>query len=907
MIPKFQLRLLVVALIVLIMATALTVDYFLSFSLATGLLYAMAVVVAYFLHNRRALLVTVAVCTVLVLVGYVLVVEVGGGSQSLVNRSMEILTIWMAFWLSLRAEAANEELEFRIEERTKELNFIKEELADAVSNAKLGHWRYDEAARHYSLVSEEYAQIFGYSSEEFQKQFDSQGSCISLVHPEDRDWVSAAYEADDRTEIEFRVLGAKGAERWVHEIRMLSRDEQGALIESWGTMQDITEIKEAQIASEEANKAKSRFMAIMNHELRTPLNGVIGMIELLKQSDMSDEQQQMLKTINESGESLLMIINDILDFSKIESGKLSLELIPMSLLEIVEGAVQALSESATARGVRLISYVDPELPQNVMGDPVRMRQIIINLASNAIKFSEEGTVLTQLELLSRDTGDTIRVRLSVRDEGIGISEEAQGNLFEAFTQAEESTTRKFGGTGLGLVICRMLSELMGGTIGVNSKLGEGSEFYLELPFAIGADAEAIPEDIELEDLRALLVSSEEIERKTFRSYLEHCRMIVDTAEHYQGTLEHCVKAIEDGNPFDLVIFGPHWSREEILPIATTAQANQMDIKFIFILEKTRKQKRVGKEKIGIFLEANSMRRCDLIAGVAAALGLESTQAECSTGASVKPVVAAPSIEEARSQGTLILVAEDNVINRDILGRQLKLLGYAFEMVEDGDLALEAWSRNDYGLLLTDCNMPNMSGIDLTRAIRQQEEGSSKHGKIIAVTANAMEGEAERCLASGMDDFLSKPIRLDDLKEILTKWLPRGQPGDGVAPETMAGEKSVQASEIEESTLPIDDTLLKSNFGDDPEIVKQILLSFVQPADDIFEEINSAYTNHSSEAIWQTAHKLKGAAFSVGANDLGEICKKLEVAGRNDEWEEIESYRGILDASMDRVRSYISGL
>ncbi|MEQ8955377.1 MAG: ATP-binding protein, partial [Gammaproteobacteria bacterium] len=490
MISNLQQRILIGGLITAIMATAFAVDYFLSFSFVTGMLYAMAVVVSYFLHDKRALVVTVALCTLLVFLGYLLAPLVASEQDDPINKVMEIFTIWTAFWLSLRAESANQELlnaheqlEQRILERTEELNFVKEELADAVSNARLGHWRYDETSSRFTLVSEEYAEIFGFSSDEFQQRFDSKDQIANSIHPEDLERVLAAYQGNDRVEIEYRILHKDGSTRWVHEIRLLTRDDSGALSESWGTLQDISELKKAQLASEAANQAKSRFMAIMNHELRTPLNGVIGMIELLKQSQMTVDQQDMLNTISESGESLLMIVNDILDYSKIESGKLNLEQISLSLVEVVEGSILALSEIATAKGLRLLSFIDPLLPDQVLGDPVRLRQILINLLGNALKFSEEGTIHIDLKLLDQDAEDHITVRLSVRDEGVGISEEAQGRLFEAFSQAEESTTRKFGGTGLGLVICRMLTELMGGTIGIISKLGEGTEFHLEIPFS----------------------------------------------------------------------------------------------------------------------------------------------------------------------------------------------------------------------------------------------------------------------------------------------------------------------------------------------------------------------------------------------------------------------------------------
>ena len=687
------------------------------------------------------------------------------------------------------------------------------------------------------------------------------------------------------------------------------------------TYTDITEQKlfeeELRIAkreAESATEAKSSFLASMSHEIRTPMNGVIGMVELLGQSRLNGKQKQMLQTIRDSGQSLLTIINDILDFSKIESGKLTLETIPMSLVDVVEGAIQSLAAIATEKGLRLISYIDPELPQFVIGDPVRVRQIIINLTGNAIKFTEEGMVVVKAEESDSRVDDKLTIRLSVRDQGIGISEEDQANLFQAFSQVEVSTTRQFGGTGLGLNICKMLTDLMGGEIGVNSKTGEGAEFYTIIPFGISEQKHEELGTVDLSSFRILLVNNNPIEQTIFTNYLEYWQISVDLTDNIESTLDQCLSANRKGATYDVVIFGPQWSRDELFAISEASRAASPKTQFIFLLPRTRHRMRQEDKKRGIFLDVNSLRRAELISAIAVAVGVESPEAQYrEVVENMKANVKALTVAEAREQGTLILVAEDNATNRDVIGRQLTLLGYTCEMVEDGKIALDAWRSNEYGMLLTDCNMPNMGGIELTRAIRQDEAGTGRHGTIVAITANVLEGEAERCLASGMDDFVSKPIELKEFRRILRKWMPQAQSETettevkATASSSLKEKKKAKTANKPPATLPIDESTLKSNFGDDPEIFKQILSDFVEPTNDIILEIQSAYASHSAEAIKQGAHKLKSAAYSVGANDLAELCKELEYAGGEDDWEVIDKDMEKLEGLMSQVQEYISKL
>ena len=666
--------------------------------------------------------------------------------------------------------------------------------------------------------------------------------------------------------------------------------------------------EEMRAAAEAATQAKANFLASMSHEIRTPLNGIIGMVDLLRQSHLGEEYQRMLQTILDSGQSLLTIINDILDYSKMEAGKLSLESIPFSMVDVVEKTAEVLHQTAARKRLILITYIDPRIPQYVNGDPVRIRQILINLGGNAVKFTEQGEVEIRAERIDAGKDSAIIVRFRVIDTGIGISEAARTNLFKEFSQADASTTRKYGGTGLGLSICQRLTEMMEGEIGVNSAPGQGSEFYCTITFQ-SSDEQVEPAVDDLGGLSILLINNNEKETYVCRQYLEYWQAQVEELT----SLEQCADIVSDmikaGRAPDIIVLGSGWGREAQLTLrgSFAKYRGLSGIKFVILMVGRRSGARVDDSGT-VVLDVNPLKRVDFLHAVAIAAGRASPEVHHTEVLEDLKAAHVPTVVEAREKGELILVAEDNLTNQDVIRRQLNLLGYACEIANNGKEALGRWREGKYGLLLTDCHMPEMDGFELTAAIRRQEnEKNTDRSPIIAITANAMQGEAERCLAAGMDDYLSKPTTTRELKTTLKRWL-------GEEPEASEEDKprrkensSARARKTNKTGTPIDERALKDEFGDDPELFREILHDFIAPAHDDLQELERAWKARSAEGVRQASHKMKSACRTIGAMALSELCYALEQAGKDNDWDTIDAQAPRLNKLMEDVDNYIRSL
>ena len=635
--------------------------------------------------------------------------------------------------------------------------------------------------------------------------------------------------------------------------------------------QRTAELAQATRAAEAANEAKSAFLAAMSHEIRTPMNGVVGIVDVLAQSSLSPYQADLADTIRESAFALLGIIDDILDFSKIEAGRLVLEREPVPLLRKVERVCDNLQPLAAARGVRLQVFVDPRLPDQITGDALRLGQILNNLVGNAIKFSAglewPGRVRVRVEPAHEGW-----LRLCVGDNGIGMSPEVQARIFDPFVQAEESTTRRYGGTGLGLTICRRLVELFGGSIAVASAPGEGTMISVSLPLAAATTAADAPaHDLSGLDCRVMLH-----DRALARDWCAY--LAAAGARAQEGPDLAWLRQPADapaGAP-------PVWIvNDDDTPLTPGGPAGGPQRPRRVRIERGTRR---GAALVGIgeaSLGGDATHRDDLLHAVALAAGRAAPPSDAAAAAPPAPVQEPPDADLAAAQGRLVLVAEDNDINRKVIRRQLTLLGVAADLAEDGLLALEQWRSGRYGLLLTDLHMPHMDGYELVAAIRGTET-PGRRLPIVALSADALHDAAARCRAAGMDDYLSKPVQLQQLGEVLKRWLPS-------APETAAAAPAAPAAAQDTPTLPVyDSSVLAALIGDDAALLAEFRSDYLVSAQLDIEALRDAAAGGDWAAAGGFAHRLKSSSRAVGALALGEACAQLEAAAQTGKAEPVRA-------------------
>ncbi|MFM0053325.1 PAS domain S-box protein [Caballeronia grimmiae] len=753
---------------------------------------------------------------------------------------------------------------------------------------------------YFRRVNPAFSRTLGWTSEELLAQ-----SFLEFVHPDDRAATLAAIEESGRVNeaiehLENRYRCKDGSWRW---LAWKSIQLDGTI---YATARDVTEsrvateqLENAKAEAEAASRAKSAFLAVMSHEIRTPMNGVIGMTEVLARSALSHDQNDMVSTIRESALALLGIIDDILDFSKIEAGRLEIERRPVSIVDIAEGLCDSLMTVAARKGVKITTFIDPAIPDFVYSDDTRLRQLLYNVVGNAIKFSGErpgkvGCVALRVEVVRPAP---LEVAFEVKDNGIGMTAETVSKLFTPFSQAEASTTRRFGGTGLGLAICRHLVNMMGGDVSVESAPGQGSTFTIRLPLGVPA-GQPLPDVPHLEGVNCVVLRASGYDSDSLRVYLERAGARVFLA----NDLESAQAAIQSLRPPTLLVSeGPDGERD---PRSLATPTNVMMTGHLLILRDERRAMCPVRDGV-VTIGARGLRRRSLLDAAALAVGRRSvkTLAEAASPQQQDRPYAQrseQSVADARETGRLILVAEDDEINQKVILRQLSLLGHAAEIANDGREALELWRTNRYALLLTDLHMPEMDGYELVQAIRREEPPDSRL-PIVALTANAVQGEATRAAAVGMDGYLTKPLRLELLQAMLNRHFPM------TVPATLRELPAPQQTAAPTSACAVDLDVLKSIVGDDPEIVRELLADYLRSASHLAAELRGHCAQGQGREAGAIAHKLKSSSRSVGAVSLGDLCAELENAGKAGDMARLANWLGRFDAALAAVEENIGGL
>jgi len=642
-------------------------------------------------------------------------------------------------------------------------------------------------------------------------------------------------------------------------------------------------LNRAQQDALKATQAKSQFLAAISHEIRTPMNGVIGVLEILQQSSLLDPQSQMVHLARESADSLLTIIDDILDFSKIEAGRLEIERLPICIGEVVEATAALLNRLAERKEITISLFCDPAIPERVFGDGTRVRQVLINLIGNAIKFSSglahPGHVSVRAEVAQLQS-DRVLVKFCIVDNGIGMDEATQNRLFTSFMQADVTTTRRYGGTGLGLAISHQLVELMGGRITVDSALGRGASFTVVLPFTIApADAKSVIRAPELTGLACAVIGEPTGLGDVLAAYLGHdgaqVSRLTDMAEACNWT-----RARDDELAIWIVEVHEERPRLDELLMQLRTQCAR-DVRVVLVLVGRKLRNPSAKAKGCVVIDGNALSRAALRRAVSLAAGRIRPEPEALPSKSTSEVRSPPSRPEAIRSRHLILVAEDNEINQRLIREQLNLLGYAVDVVADGRQALERWRSGDYALLFVDLHMPQMDGYDLTLAIRLAESSAS-HTPIVALTANALPGEAARCQAVGMDGYLTKPASLTQLSAEAQKWLGPWAPA------------------------AVDTRVLEALIGPDPRLIREFLSEFAHSAARLSKQLTAAFAQGDLKEVSASAHKLKSSARAVGASRLGEICESVESAAQVGGVESLRILVPDFEREVTKVQEFVQG-
>jgi len=696
--------------------------------------------------------------------------------------------------------------------------------------------------------------------------------------------------------LDWSLIRKDGATRFVETSVGVLKGANGKAVGFRGLLRDVTKRKraeallQAKLAAEEANRSKSEFLANMSHEIRTPLNSIIGLVKLTLETELDPEQKEDLDVVKSAAYALLALINDILDFSKIEAGKLELEEIKFNLRDFLGESLKIMAAKAHEKGLEIAYQVATDVPENIAGDPSRFRQVVLNLIGNAIKFTEEGEIIVNVTLEEQDQNETL-LHFTVKDTGIGIPQEKQESIFNPFQQADGSTTRQYGGTGLGLAVSSQIVNLMAGNFWVNSEPGVGSTFHFTASFRrLGDKEEALlaPDDNSLKGIRVLVVDDNLTNGNILQAMLSSWGMQPVMAN---DTASAQTLFNEAPNPFKLVLIDSDMPEPNGLTLADWIKdQNQPESNVIMMLTSLRTRSQVDLKGLNIkTILTKPVRPSDLLDGITQALDYNTARIE-----DVTPT-------DKQTDGTTgrrinILVAEDTPFNQKFIRRLLDRWGHRSVIVANGHKAIEALSQEKFDLVLMDVQMPEMDGFEATRAIRAEEAANGKHVPIIAMTAHAMKGDRERCIEVGMDDYVPKPVSANTLLAAINKLVP-----DDGAPSEKEGVDNAPEKTISEEPIIDKATLLKA-FDDDWDFFTEVVEMFIQDYPPMMSDIATALQAQDAPTLMRSGHALKGMLGNFQATSGMQLAYRLEEMGRQAVFDEADATYQKLSDELTKLTS-----